>query len=82
VRNTLRGDGFFNIDGSLSKRFSMPYSETHNVQLRWEVFNVTNSVRFDPASVSNFLTISGNFGKYSDVLTQPRVMQFALRYEF
>jgi hypothetical protein len=82
VRNTLRGDGFFNIDGSLSKRFVMPYSENHSVQLRWEVFNVSNSVRFDPASVSNFLTISGSFGKYSDVLTQPRVMQFGLRYDF
>jgi hypothetical protein len=39
-------------------------------------------VRFDPASISNFLTISGSFGKYSDVLTNPRVMQFGLRYEF
>jgi hypothetical protein len=82
ARNNIRGDGFFNIDGSLSKRWVMPYSEKHNLQLRWEVFNVTNSVRFDPASISNFLTISGSFGKYTDVLTQPRVMQFGLRYEF
>jgi hypothetical protein len=24
----------------------------------------------------------GSFGKYQDLLTNPRVMQFALRYEF
>ena len=82
IRNTLRGDGFFAVDGSLSKRFTMPYAESHSLQFRWEVFNLTNSVRFDPASISNFLTISGSFGKYSDVLTNPRVMQFGLRYEF
>jgi hypothetical protein len=81
-RNTLRGDGFFTLDGSLSKRFTMPYAESHSLQFRWEVFNLTNTVRFDPASISNFLTISGSFGKYSDVLTNPRVMQFGLRYEF
>lgn len=26
-RNTLRGDGIFNIDASVSKRFLMPYNE-------------------------------------------------------
>ncbi len=82
IRNTLRGDGFFALDGSLSKRFIMPYRESHSLQFRWEVFNLTNTVRFDPGSISNFLTISGSFGKYSDVLTNPRVMQFGLRYEF
>ena len=82
VRSSLRGDGFFAVDGSLSKRFTMPYAESHSLQFRWEVFNLTNTVRFDPASISNFLTISGSFGKYSDVLTNPRVMQFGLRYEF
>ncbi len=82
VRNTLRGDGYFAVDGSLSKRFTLPYAESHSLQFRWEVFNLTNTVRFDPLSISNFLTISGSFGKYSDVLTNPRVMQFGLRYEF
>ncbi len=81
-RNTLRGDGLYNIDGSLSKRFVMPYNEKHSLQFRWEVFNVTNSVRFDVLSVTNFLTLAGSFGKYSAELIEPRVMQFGLRYEF
>lgn len=82
VRNTLRGDGIFDIDGSLSKRFIMPYNEKHSLQFRWEVFNVTNSVRFDPNSITNFLTLAGSFGKYTGEIIEPRVMQFGLRYEF
>ncbi len=79
-RNIIRGDGNFNIDAGLMKRFHI--NEQHSVQLRWEVFNVTNSVRFDPLSASISLGDVGSFGRYTDTLTLPRVMQFALRYEF
>ena len=51
-RNNLRGDGIFNIDMGLDKRWKMPYNEKHSIQFRWEVFNVTNSVRFDVQSLS------------------------------
>jgi hypothetical protein len=44
--------------------------------------NVTNSVRFDPRSVSLSMTAIGSFGKYTNTLNSPRQMQFALRYEF
>ncbi len=80
-RNGVRGDGYYTLDMGLAKRFRMPY-EGHSVQLRWEVFNVTNSVRFDPLSADLNISSAGSFGKYSDLLTNPRVMQFALRYEF
>jgi hypothetical protein len=64
----------------------MPWSEAQSVQLRWEVFNVTNSVRFDVQSslTSAALTLGSgeSFGNYSGLLTNPRIMQFALRYEF
>ncbi|MBI2688353.1 MAG: carboxypeptidase regulatory-like domain-containing protein [Acidobacteria bacterium] len=81
-RNIIRGDGNFNIDFGLGKTFTMPYSEKHSVQFRWEVFNATNSVRFDPFQTSADLGNLGSFGKYTDTLTLPRVMQFALRYDF
>jgi hypothetical protein len=81
-RNNVRGDGNFVIDAGLAKSFAMPYSEKHSVQFRWEVFNVTNTARFDPFSISGSLGTLGSFGKYSDTLTLPRVMQFALRYDF
>jgi hypothetical protein len=81
-RNIVRGDGNFNIDFGLGKTFTMPYSEKHTMQFRWEVFNATNSVRFDPFATSADLGNLGSFGKYTDTLTLPRVMQFALRYDF
>jgi len=81
-RNIVRGDGNFNLDLSLGKSFNMPWSENHKLQVRWEVFNVTNSVRFDPLSTSADLGNLGSFGKYTDTLTLPRVMQFGLRYDF
>jgi hypothetical protein len=81
-RNNLRGDGMFMINTGVGKRFTMPFNEGHSVQFRWETFNMTNSVRFDPRSLSRSLTSVGSFGKYTNTLTSPRQMQFALRYEF
>jgi hypothetical protein len=81
-RNGLRGDGFFGIDFGLNKSWKLPM-EGHRLQFRWEVFNATNTVRFDVNSLTLDLGSGrSNFGKYSSTLTQPRVMQFALRYEF
>ncbi len=82
TRNNLRGDGVFNIDMGLDKRWRMPYNENHSLQFRWEVFNVTNSVRFNVQSVSLALDQQPTFGNYTQELSLPRVMQFALRYEF
>jgi len=52
------------------------------LQLRWEVFNITNTNRFDVQSIAPELDISSTFGNYTGLLTNPRVMQFAFRYEF
>jgi hypothetical protein len=87
-RNVLRGDGYAGLDMSLAKSWKMPYNEAHRVQFRWEVFNVLNLTRFNAQSIGSSslltsLTQSPNsFGAYTSLLTQPRVMQFALRYEF
>jgi hypothetical protein len=81
-RNPIRGDGMFNIDTALMKRFQMPYNEKHSMQIRWEVFNLTNTAKFDTSTASLDISIAGTFGKYTDQLTPPRVMQFGLRYEF
>ena len=82
-RNNLRGPGFFSVDASLAKRWKMPWKESHSLQFRWQVFNVSNSKRFDPLSVNSFLDVYGStFGDYTRLSTKPRVMEFALRYEF
>jgi hypothetical protein len=93
TRNGLRGNGYAGWDMSLAKRWKMPW-ESHSLQFRWEVFNVPNLKRFNvlgtPASASTGLgdlapslqQVPASFGAYTGLLTQPRVMQFALRYEF
>lgn len=82
ARNTLRGNGYAGLDAGLDKRWKMPWKESHTLQFRWEVFNVLNLTRFDVQSLSLSLTNASSFGQYSSLLTSPRTMQFALRYEF
>jgi len=81
-RNTLRGDGFAGLDLGLDKRWKMPWKDSHSLQFRWEVFNVLNLTRFDVQSIQPSITNSSSFGNYTGLLTNPRTMQFALRYEF
>ena len=57
------------------------------LKFAWEVFNATNSVRFDTSPVSSFgglngQVTSGTLGQYSSTLTIPRVQQFSLRFTF
>jgi Carboxypeptidase regulatory-like domain/TonB dependent receptor len=80
-RNNFRGDGFFDIDSGLAKTWKL--REFGAIHFEWEVYNVTNSVRFDvsPANIGEGLT-GGNLGVSSATLSVPRRMQFALRYDF
>jgi Carboxypeptidase regulatory-like domain len=83
-RNELRGAGYFGIDTALSK--SWPIHESQFLKLSWEIFNVTNSVRFDvatlPQNTGQLENPANVFGTYTSTLTKPRVMEFALRYSF
>jgi hypothetical protein len=80
-RNNFQGDGYFGLDGALSKAWKI--REGQSLRFSWEVFNVTNSVRFDtsPTSLGNELS-TGSLGIYNSLLTVPRVQQFSLRYAF
>jgi hypothetical protein len=80
ARNTLRGNGFAGLDLGLDKRWKL--TEHTGVQFRWEVFNALNLTRFDVATLNTSITNSSTFGTYSGLLTNPRTMQFALRFEF
>ncbi|MCI0387682.1 MAG: TonB-dependent receptor [Acidobacteria bacterium] len=80
-RNSLRGDGLFSLDFGLSKQWAMPRRESGNIAFRWEVFNATNSVRFNTRSL-NLTVGQAGFGTYSTQLVNPRVMQFLLRVQF
>ncbi len=82
TRNAFRGDGYFGVDAGLSKFFTV--HEEQRLRLSWEVFNATNSVRFDTNPINSLQnqTGVGSFGVYGATLTQPRVQQIALRLLF
>jgi Carboxypeptidase regulatory-like domain len=95
-RNVLRGPGYIALDMGLYKSFRLPW-EGHALQFRWEVFNVTNTQRFDGATISDLSLgtdpfLGGNpnsdFGRFTSTQAPlnetkaGRVMQFALRYTF
>jgi len=83
-RNNLRGPGYFGIDSGLAKAWAI--TEHQNVRFSWEVFNTTNTPRFDVGSMQNIgnnsVASGSTFGEYTKTMTTPRVMQFALRYSF
>lgn len=80
TRNPLRGDGFFEWDEGVNKTF--PILERAKLILRWDMFNVSNSVRFDPQSISASLDNPQSFGNATEPLTNYRLAQFAARIEF
>jgi Carboxypeptidase regulatory-like domain len=84
LRNGLRGPGTFNIDTGLAKSWFI--NESQFVKFSWQMFNITNSARFDVGTMSlngnNSLSSSSSFGNFSSTLSNPRVMEFGLRYTF
>jgi len=80
MRNNLRGPGYFGIDLSLGKTFSITEGQT--LRFQWDTYNVTNAVRFDVGTISNYLFYSSTLGEFTQTITKPRVMQFGLRYSF
>lgn len=90
-RNYFRYPSYINVDMGLGKTWKMPYREGHELQFRWETFNVTNTQPFtgraawtvDPTQVGPKAKIPDpNFGNYTGTQGTPRVMQLSLRYAF
>jgi hypothetical protein len=87
-RNVFRYPGYVDLDMGLAKSFTMPWNENHKLQIRWEVFNVTNTQRLtavdgftqglDPANSPP----PPSFGNFTAIQGTPRVMQFGFRYTF
>jgi hypothetical protein len=84
LRNGLRGPGTFDIDTTVAK--SWPIKESQFVKFSWSMYNVTNTARFDVGTMqlngNNSLSSSSSFGNFSSTLSNPRVMEFMLRYVF
>ena len=71
--------------GGASTEESWRIAEKMDIKFAWEVFNVTNSVRFDVntlTSLDNGSADGTSMGVFRRTLTTPRVQQFSLRVSF
>lgn len=76
-RNTARGDGFINLDLSLTKNFRV--TERQSLALRAEFFNALNRANFGlPIGVIG----APGFGSAVETVNPARMVQFALKYSF
>lgn len=90
ARNYFRYPGYVDLDLGLGKSWKMPYNEGHQLQLRWDVFNVTNTqhltgiqnngVAEDPGLHGD--SAPGDFSNFAVTQGQPRIMQVGVRYSF
>ncbi|MDQ3417567.1 MAG: hypothetical protein M3541_02105 [Acidobacteriota bacterium] len=76
-RNSLRGPGYFNLDAGLTR--DIRFGRTRRLQLRWEVFNVTNHPSY---GLPNATLGSADFGTIRTTVSTPRQMQFGLKFLF
>ena len=95
-RNVIRLPGYVNLDLGLSKTIDMPWSEKQKLQIRFEVFNVTNTQRMgnidssrsgfglqlDPDKITSVDDIPTNWSNFTGIQGQPRVMQIGARFTF
>jgi hypothetical protein len=88
-RNYLRFPGYVNLDLGLSKAWKLPWRESQ-LQVRWDVFNVTNTqrltgiadfnVELDPALSQ--ASAPQDWSNFTQIQGQPRVMQIGARLSF
>ena len=76
-RNTLLGPGYFNLDAGLTKDIRL--GGTRRLQVRWEVFNLTNHPSF---GLPNAELGSTDFGTIRSTVSTPRQMQFGVKVLF
>ena len=91
-RNIFRLPGYVVLDMGLAKSITMPWSEKHKLQLRFEAFNVTNTQRMGSVLSSRDgygLVIDPhnspaptNFSNFTAIQGDRRAMQFGFRYSF
>jgi hypothetical protein len=83
---TIHGPATYELDTALSRTFPIPHLEGENIQFRWEVFNLPNEAILGGGAagtgsgLSTTIT-SSTFGNITSA-GNPRIMQFALKYNF
>jgi hypothetical protein len=75
----VSGPGFHSLDLSIFKEFKT--TETTHLQFRAESFNLTNTPSFNLPSNTNFRD-TVNFGQITSTRSNPRQLQFALKFHW
>lgn len=88
----LRSPGFINLDATLMKDFH--FTEQRYLEFRWEAFNALNHMNLGypntnyclppgPNGETNLVQQAGcSFGRITNIQTDPRSLQFALKLYF
>jgi hypothetical protein len=77
-RNILRGPDQQDFDIAVIK--TTPLTDRVRLIFRWEIFNMLNRSNF--ANPSNDVSSPSTFGVISALTVNPRIMQYALKFEF
>jgi hypothetical protein len=77
-RNTLRGPNLTNFDVQVARTFDY-FGEGRDLEFRWEVFNMFNTPQF---GLPERNISSSAAGRITTLAGDPRVMQFALKFNF
>jgi hypothetical protein len=78
LRNRLRGPGFQNFDLTLQRQIR--FHQRAAATLRWDIFNLFNTVNF--GLPSRTVNDTATFGTISSLSSDPRIMQVAIRFVF
>jgi hypothetical protein len=79
-RNIIFGPGFANVNTAVSKSFPIEaLGEAARVQFRAEFFNLLNRVNLQSKRSENLS--SGTYGRITSA-SEPRILQFALKFQF
>jgi hypothetical protein len=88
----IRSPGFWNLDAALAKQFKL--TESRYFEFRWEVFNALNHQNLGsvntgwclapkPDGTTDAVHQDGcQFGRITNIQTDPRAMQFALKFHW
>ncbi len=94
-RNPFRYPGYIDTDLGIGKLWNMPYNEKHQLQLRIDGFNISNTQHFGlaetgtrtgwgvlpDAKLAN-ITPPNDWSNFTNIQGNPRVLQVSARYSF
>ncbi len=76
---TVRAPRYFNWDFGVGKKFYI--TERQHFDFRAEFFNFSNTPSYNPPD-RTWTPTSRTFGQITSTISPPRIIEFALKYQF